>query len=200
LRRPSQLTKGGRLRQSNRSVWSGFRPDVSEGAWLHLLCVAGIDPLRATLPRRSLRPVQWVKIVKAITAAGTSKRAVPNARSQISRLVWGSMLPNAPTRGSFPKSKGVSKFGVNRARPPHSTRSRCRRGCCELLERDQHLRIVPAGHCLPHHGNGPARLAVLPTPKLAVLSVQKLRYLHKTIDRRPIPDGPGRRVEDGGLH
>jgi hypothetical protein len=35
LQRPGQLTRGGCLRQSNRSVWSGFRPDVCEGAWQH---------------------------------------------------------------------------------------------------------------------------------------------------------------------
>src|SRR6266851_1937280 len=35
LRRPGQLTRGGCLRQSNRSVESGFRPDVCEGAWQH---------------------------------------------------------------------------------------------------------------------------------------------------------------------
>jgi hypothetical protein len=29
------LTRGGCLRQSNRSIWSGFRPDVCEGAWQH---------------------------------------------------------------------------------------------------------------------------------------------------------------------
>ena len=41
LRRPGQLTRGGRVRRSNRSVWSGFRPDMSEGAMaaaLHVGC------------------------------------------------------------------------------------------------------------------------------------------------------------------
>jgi hypothetical protein len=33
LPRPSQLTLGARVRRSSRSVWSGFRPDMSEGAW-----------------------------------------------------------------------------------------------------------------------------------------------------------------------
>ena len=33
LWRPGQLTRSDGVRQSNRSVWSGFRPDMSEGAW-----------------------------------------------------------------------------------------------------------------------------------------------------------------------
>jgi hypothetical protein len=51
----------------------------------------GIGLLCATPRPASLRPGQWVKIVKAITAAGTSRRAVPIASSQISRLVALSM-------------------------------------------------------------------------------------------------------------
>jgi hypothetical protein len=33
LPRLGQLTLGARVRRSSRSVWSGFRPDMSEGAW-----------------------------------------------------------------------------------------------------------------------------------------------------------------------
>src|ERR1700687_2291466 len=33
LLRPGQLTLGAYVRRSSRSVWSGFRPDMSEGAW-----------------------------------------------------------------------------------------------------------------------------------------------------------------------
>ena len=33
LWRPSQPTRGGRIRRLNRSVWSGFRRDMSGGAW-----------------------------------------------------------------------------------------------------------------------------------------------------------------------
>jgi len=33
LWRPGQLTRSDGVRQSNRSVWSGFRPDMSGGAW-----------------------------------------------------------------------------------------------------------------------------------------------------------------------
>jgi hypothetical protein len=46
LRRPGQLTRGGRLRQSNRSVWSGFHPDMSERAWQRpSSCVLGVHSI-----------------------------------------------------------------------------------------------------------------------------------------------------------
>jgi hypothetical protein len=51
LRRPGQLTKGDRLRQSNRSVWSAFRPDVSEGAWQRpSSCVLGAHSIGWFMP------------------------------------------------------------------------------------------------------------------------------------------------------
>jgi hypothetical protein len=42
LRRPGQLTRGDGVRRSNRSVWSGIRPDMSEGAWQHSSCVIAV--------------------------------------------------------------------------------------------------------------------------------------------------------------
>jgi hypothetical protein len=33
LPRPDQLILGASVRRSSRSVWSGFRPDMSQGAW-----------------------------------------------------------------------------------------------------------------------------------------------------------------------
>jgi hypothetical protein len=44
------LTLGARLRRSDQSVWSGFRPDMSEGAWQRSPCVF----------RRHLNPL-WPK-------------------------------------------------------------------------------------------------------------------------------------------
>jgi hypothetical protein len=47
LWRPGQLTKSDGVRHSNRSVWSGFRPDMSEGAWQVPLLVSVGTPLVA---------------------------------------------------------------------------------------------------------------------------------------------------------
>jgi hypothetical protein len=55
LRRLGRLTLGARLRRSSRSVWSGFRPDVSEIALaaLPLACSPVINPLLPKqFPRR----------------------------------------------------------------------------------------------------------------------------------------------------
>jgi hypothetical protein len=51
LWRPSQLTRGDGVRQSNRSVWSGFRPDMSEGAWQWpSSCVLGVHSIGWFMP------------------------------------------------------------------------------------------------------------------------------------------------------
>jgi hypothetical protein len=58
LRRLGQWTKGGRPRRSNRSVWSGFRPDMSEGAWQQPSSCAFGDVIQSAtakkVPRRTI--------------------------------------------------------------------------------------------------------------------------------------------------
>lgn len=55
LQRPSQLTRGDCVRQSNRNVWSGFRPDMSEGAWQRPSLVRVGCSFNLLLPKRFLR-------------------------------------------------------------------------------------------------------------------------------------------------
>src|SRR5712671_215271 len=55
LRRPDQLTMSGRLRRSNRNVWSGFRRDMNEDAWqLRSSCAVGPWASMWPVPSRHL--------------------------------------------------------------------------------------------------------------------------------------------------
>jgi hypothetical protein len=103
LRRPGQLTRSDGVRQSNPIVWSGFRPDMNEDAWQRPSLVR----VGRSFPRYPL------KMATAIAMKGASTMAVPSARSQISRLVWGSISAQRSRAwivppGNAPRAAGLS--------------------------------------------------------------------------------------------
>ena len=113
LQRPGQLTRGGCLRQSNRSVWSGFRPDVCEGAWQH-------SSKRVT--NHSIRYGQ-----NSSTKLGRQARAKtrPDQPARPARLRLAPLAPRFSVHPSQARRYGrpqlaMSNFRSNHGSPPDS--------------------------------------------------------------------------------
>jgi len=78
LPRPGQSTLGARVRRSSRSVWSGFRPDMSEGAWRPPRAWPVIQPAIAkTVPRARARS-RFKAGIRTRSGEGAA-RSTPNA-------------------------------------------------------------------------------------------------------------------------
>jgi hypothetical protein len=163
LQRPGQLTRGDCVRQSNRNVCSGFRPDMSEGAWQRpSSCVLGVhsivchqngscryrpllrDSTPGKLRLRSAGPVEarptWLE------PEGRPQREVPSGkvvpRSAATR--YGTMrarlrLAGVPRIGNFPN------IGLARARDGIFVSWACGAGTSQPFSLRQTKETAPAG-------------------------------------------------------
>ena len=95
LPRPGQLTLRARLHRSNRSVWSGFRPDRSECAWQRSWCVKSFNPpLPGWFPAMALKKHLEMKA----TGRGASPYFAGFGIIRPSRISWVTALsrPSSP--------------------------------------------------------------------------------------------------------